>query len=313
MSNFERRFCKYAIPNLTLILIIGYAIGYLMEFVNSNFLMFLALDPYKILHGQVWRIFTWLIIPPPSGNILFVLLMLWCCYSIGTVLERTWGTYKYNVFIISGVLLTVLAAFLSLGFMYLTYGAETEEAYETVTLAGSVSGGNNLWYAFSTYYINVSIYMVFAMTYPNNTVLIYFLIPVKMKWMGIIDLVYMVYLLIAGSAWTRFAVAAALINCLIFYLANIRGISVAPQQIRRKVQFERNIRNAGSFSHQQSPYGEQARKMNPESRGTITRHKCAICGKTEVSDPGMEFRFCSKCNGNYEYCSTQLFTHKHVE
>ena len=134
MSNFERRFGKYAIPNLTLILIIGYAIGYLMQFVNSTFLGFLTLDPYKIIHGQVWRIFTWLLIPPSGSNILFILLMLWCCYSIGTVLERTWGTYKYNVFIISGILLTVVLAFTGFGVECLRYGydqvAQLEENFD---------------------------------------------------------------------------------------------------------------------------------------------------------------------------------------
>ncbi|MBR6380751.1 MAG: hypothetical protein IKS07_03625 [Lachnospiraceae bacterium] len=308
MSNFERRFGKYAIPNLTLILIIGYAIGYLMQFVNSTFLGFLTLDPYKIIHGQVWRIFTWLLIPPSGSNILFILLMLWCCYSIGTVLERTWGTYKYNVFIISGILLTVVLAFTGFGVECLRYGYDQVAQLEQNNLYVSEMGH---WIEFSTYYINVSIYMVFAMTYPNNTVLIYFILPVKMKWMGIIDLVYMGYLLIVGDVFTKLAVAAALINCAFFYVANIRGISVAPQQIKRRVQYNRNLRGGGNFA-KGSPYssGPSAPKMNPSG---ITRHKCAICGKTEVTDPGMEFRFCSKCNGNYEYCSTHLFTHKHVE
>ncbi len=287
MSSFENRFRKYAIPNLTLFLIIGYAVGYLMQLINASFLDFLALDPYKILHGQIWRVFTWLIIPPPSSNFIFVLLMLWCCYSIGNALERTWGTYRYNVFIITGILLTVVASFLSLGWMYLTYGAEQVEVYEAMS---NMQLGN-VWYAFSTYYINVSIYMAFAMTYPNTTVMIYFLLPVKMKWMGLLDLGYMVYLMAMGSGFTRFAVGAALLNCLIFYLMNIRGISIAPQQIKRKMEFKQDIRKASS----------------------VTKHKCAICGKTELSDPGLQFRFCSKCNGNYEYCSNHLFSHTHIK
>lgn len=283
MSNFERRFGKYAIPNLTLLLIIGYAIGYFMQVINGSFLGYLTLDPYLILHGQVWRIVTWLLIPPAESNFLFVLLMLFCCYSIGNMLERTWGTYKYNVYIFGGVLLTVLFAFLSLGFCYLAYGAEDFLMYEQLKLVN--------WYAFGTYYINVSIYLGFAMTYPESTVRLYFIIPVKMKWLGWLDLAYMAYALLAGNVFTRFAVAAALVNVLVFYLINFKGVNLNPKQVRRKVQYTQSVKRASA----------------------VTKHKCAVCGQTDESNPNLEFRFCSKCNGNYEYCNEHIFTHTHVK
>ncbi len=307
MSSFEKWFRKHTIPNLTLWLIIGYAIGYIIEMVNDSFLYYLALDPYKIIHGQVWRLFTWLIIPPNSSNIFFVLLMLWCCYTIGNILERTWGTYRYNMFIFTGVLLTVLFAFAYLAFLYLTNGASVVDTYEE---AGYLFSGY-VWYGFSTYYINVSIYIVFAMTYPNDIVRLYFLIPVKMKWLGILDVAYLGYLLVAGGAYTRFAVLAALANCLIFYIANIKGIAISPKQIHRKNQFNRNYRMGQSMG----PGGKAASSMGPGTAAPkfVARHKCAICGKTDVSDPDMTFRYCSKCNGNYEYCQVHLFQHTHVK
>ena len=114
MSKFERKFGKYAISNLSLILIMCYVAGYVLQLVNPAFMQYLTLNPYAILHGQVWRLFTW-IISPPSSLDLFTLLMLYFYYSLGTTLERTWGTYRYNVYILGGMLITIVAAFLTRG------------------------------------------------------------------------------------------------------------------------------------------------------------------------------------------------------
>ena len=109
-SKFEKKFGKYAIQNLSLMLIICYACGYLFQMLYPNLLNYLYLNPYEIIfHGQVWRLLTWLIVPPSSFD-FFTLLMLYFYYSLGTTLERTWGTYRYNVYIFSGVLFTVLGA-----------------------------------------------------------------------------------------------------------------------------------------------------------------------------------------------------------
>ena len=103
-SNFEKKFGKYAVKNLSLVLIICYACGYLIQFTNPYMLNYLYLNPYEIIfRGQIWRLVTWLIVPP-SGFDFFTLLMLYFYYSLGTTLERTWGTYRYNVYIFSGVL-----------------------------------------------------------------------------------------------------------------------------------------------------------------------------------------------------------------
>ena len=97
MSKFEKRFGKYAISNLSLILILCYVVGYFIELVNADFLLYLTLNPYAILHGQIWRIFTWIIIPPSSLD-PFTIIMLLFYYNIGTSLERTWGTYRYALY-----------------------------------------------------------------------------------------------------------------------------------------------------------------------------------------------------------------------
>ncbi len=312
MNSLNNKFRKFAIPNLTLWLIAGYVVGYMISMVNSSFLYWLSLDPYKILHGQVWRLITWVIIPPnmlgsdPLG-LFFVLLMLFCCYSIGNILERAWGTVRYNIFIFTGIALAIVSAFIYLLIIFLSGSYEAFVALENANLAMD-------WFAFSTYYINISIYIVFAMTYPDNIVRLYFVIPIKMKWLGIVDTIYLIYTFIIGYTPEKAAVLAALLNCFIFYLSNIRGKNLNPYQIHRRNSFNRafnrGVQNAGRTRNTGGVTSSTSDvKMNPGSR---TRHKCAICGKTEVSDPDMEFRYCSKCAGSYEYCSTHLFTHTHV-
>lgn len=286
MSKFEKKFGRYAIPNLTLILILSYVAGYVIELLGSaagvNLLGYLTLDPYRILHGQIWRLVTWVIVPPESLGI-FTVIMLYFYYSLGTTLERTWGTYRYNVYIFSGMLFTIIGSFLCMGVVYLMYGSLPTEIASSYFYSGS--------YAFSTYYINLSIFLAFAATYPDMQVLLMFVIPVKMKWMGILDAVLMLYYVIKGGVFTRFAIIASLLN-FVLYFWQLHRSRISPKQMHRRAQFEKKS-NAG--------------------RAKVTRHKCAICGRTEEDDPSLEFRFCSKCNGNYEYCQYHLFTHEHVK
>lgn len=290
-GSFERKLGKYAIKNLSLVLIICYAFGYLFEWIYPDFLHFLYLNPYKIIfRGQIWRLVTWLVVPP-SGFDFFTLLMLYFYYSIGTTLERTWGTYRYNVYIFSGALFTILGAFLLLGYTMLfqtdVFTALGED-YFTI-----VSG------MFSTYYVNMSIFLAFAATFPNMQVLLFFILPIKVKVLGIIYGAILIYQFIVGygtnlavlNVANRFVIAASLMNFIVFFLTSRGKIRMTPKQVKRRQEFRREVKKSVK----------------------ITRHKCAICGRTEETNPELEFRFCSKCDGNYEYCQDHLFTHTHVK
>lgn len=238
MSKFEKKFGKYAIHNLTMVLIMCYVAGYVIELMGSaagnNLLGFLTLDPYRILHGQIWRLVTWVIVPPDSLDI-FTIIMLLFYYNLGTALERTWGTYRYNVYIFSGMLFTIAGSFLCMGVLYLLTGGMATETASVVFYSGS--------YAFSTYYINLSIFLAFAATYPDMQVLLMFVIPVKVKWMGILDAILMVYTVIAGNLFTKFAVVASLLN-FVLYFYRLHRSRISPKQMHRKAQFERKS-NAG--------------------------------------------------------------------
>ena len=288
MSKFEKKFGKYAIKNLTLILILCYVLGYAIQMINpqSGFLYYLTLDPERILHGQVWRLITWVIVPPEELSI-FTLIMLYFYFSIGTLMERTLGTYQYNVYIFRGIFLTIIASFICYGLVLLAPGFFLGGPVLNTAMAafyGSLS--------FSTYYINIAIFMAFAICYPDMKVLFMFVVPIKVKWLGIFDLVLLIFdLIVANNLFTRFAILAALINILIFYLG-VKNLShLKPREVKRRNEYRQQIKKSSA----------------------VSKHKCAICGQTDESNPDLQFRFCSKCNGNYEYCQEHLFTHKHVE
>ncbi len=283
LNSLERKIGKYAITNLSLYIIIAYVIGYVLVLTGS--VDFISLNPYYIAKGQVWRIITWLFVPPSSPSI-FTIIMLYFYYQIGTVLERTWGAFRYNVYIFSGILFTILGA---VG-LYL------------ITTAGGADGlgaGALISTGFSTYYINLSIFLAFATTYPDVTVLLFFVIPVKMKWMAYIDIVILGYQFIISGTAGRIAIVMSLLNFIVFFFMTRDYKRVSPKEMYRR----RAYRNATSSAASQST----------GSHGVaITKHKCAICGRTEKDGDDLEFRFCSKCNGNYEYCNEHLFTHKHI-
>lgn len=283
MSKFEKKFGKYAIKNISLALIMCYACGYLISWINPAFLNYLTLNPYEIIfHGQVWRLVTWLIVPPSSFD-FFTLLMLYFYYSIGTTLERTWGTYRYNVYLFSGMIFTAIGAFALMGYSY-WFQAETVAFYGAETYFALCA------IMFSTYYVNMSIFLAFAATFPNMQVSLFFFIPIKVKVLGIIYGAILIYQFIF-SVTNRFVIGASLLNFVVFFFTSRSMIHMSPKQVKRRTEFKREVKKTVK----------------------ITRHKCAVCGRTEESNPELEFRFCSKCEGNYEYCQDHLFTHTHVK
>lgn len=296
-NKFERRFGKYAISNLTLYLIICYGAGYLIQAINSEFLNFLVLDPFLILKGQIWRIFTWIIVPPGSSNIFFTLITLLFYYSIGSQLERTWGTYRYNIYIFSGLFFTVLGSFLLCGYCALVGYIPLSDYYGySVTGYYMLANGSSIYFGmFSTYYINMSLFLAVAATFPDMQVLYMMIIPVKMKWMGVIYVVIILLDCIQGGPATWFVVGASLMNFVVFFFTSRKRIRLSPEQRKRRMEYRRQTRQEATRT------------------SAITKHKCAICGRTEQDGEDLEFRFCSKCEGNYEYCQYHLFTHQHVK
>ena len=105
IDKLERKFGRFGIPNLTIYMIVCYVIGYALMIVNPGILNWLSLEPAYILRGQVWRLVTWVLYPPSTSGVLwFAIAVLFFYYPIGTSLERTIGTFKYTLYILSGVI-----------------------------------------------------------------------------------------------------------------------------------------------------------------------------------------------------------------
>ena len=295
-NNLKWKLQRYAIPNLTLYLIICYGIGYVLQLVAPTIVSWLLLDPFLILRGQIWRLVTWVLIPPENSNIFFVLIMLYLYYSLGNLLERIWGTWKYNVYLFSGMLFTILGAFV-LCLYCAVMGAEPVSVSD-YTIQGLywLRNDSTVYFGmFSTYYVNMSIFLACAASIPDVQVLLMFIFPIKVKWLGILYGIMLVVSCIQGGLVTWIVVGFSLLNFLVYFIRSKGRMHLNPGQVKMRHEFRQKMR---ASEH--------------ESRG-ITRHKCAVCGRTELDGDDLEFRFCSKCNGNYEYCQYHLFTHEHVK
>ncbi|MDE6743490.1 MAG: hypothetical protein K2J95_06400 [Lachnospiraceae bacterium] len=294
INYLDRKIGKYAIPNLPLYMVICYAIGYLMELINPDICLVLSLNPYAILHGQVWRLVSWLLIPPDSLD-FWTLLVLYFYFSIGMTLERTWGRFYFNYYIFSGIIFTIIGAFA-------LYGYDVLFQAEAMAVVNASFGelpwiyGIEFAYAaeslyFSTFYVNMSIFLAFAATYPDMQVLIFFILPIKVK---VLAVIYVILLAVAAyrmGILGVFIIGASLLNFILFFLATRKGTRMSMAQRKRQVEYKRKVKSA--------------------TPPKIAKHKCAICGRTAEEYPDLEFRFCSKCEGNYEYCQEHLFTHQH--
>lgn len=196
-QKLERRFGKYAVPNLMKYICVIYVVGYLIQMFNPLlYFYYLDLDAEAILHGHIWRIITF-IFYPPSTSFLWMIVALFVYYSLGMTLERVWGTFKYNFFYFTGVILLVLAAIL----IYLVTGYSVQ-LYPT--------------------YMTFSIFLAYALTFPETTFLLYFIIPIKAKWLAIAEVVlYLFYFVALPGLGNKVAILVSLLNvALFFFLTN---------------------------------------------------------------------------------------------
>ncbi len=289
LRKLEMKFGRYAIVGLMRYVIILYILGFVIDMISPEFYYeYLMLDIDKLLKGQVWRIVTFLI-QPMDSNPFYLLLSVYLYYMIGNSLERCWGSFRFNLFYFSGVLFNVLAIVV-------------------IYVATYLYTGTGFSFPLGLDYLNLSMFLAFAVEYAEVQLLLFFVIPIKVKYLGIAYAVLEGYFIVSAfvggdplAKWIAVAVFVALLNFIIFYFSTRKYRSNA-KQFRRKMQYRQDVRR-----------GQQS---GPVSGGgsarVITRHKCAVCGRTELDGDDLEFRFCSKCDGNFEYCMDHLYTHTHV-
>lgn len=258
LNRIERALTPFAIPHITLYIVMGQTASYLslmLGLIDPNRLI---LVPALVMQGEVWRLFTF-VFYPPNAHWVLIAFVLYFLYFLGNTLEGHWGTVRYNLFLLVGYILTV-------GFAFLTPYA----------MASNV-------------FIGGSIFLAFAYLHPDFVIYIFFILPVKMKWLALIAWVGYGYSLITGGTATRLAVLAAVGNFLLFFA---RDIWLDIKTGRRRM-------------------ATQARKV-AEDRDDTPRHRCHVCGKDSNQYPQLDFRYCSKCAGDECYCPEHIQNHEHV-
>jgi hypothetical protein len=259
LSKLERTLGRLAVPNLSLYLVVGQALVYLAVMLGRINPMGLVFVPRLVMAGQWWRIFSFLLMPP-SASVIFIGFAWWMFYLMGKGLEGFWGTFRFNLFIFLGTALSVGLAFL-----------QPDAAVTNGFLAGSV-------------------FLAFAHLNPDFELLLFFILPVKIKWLAWFTwALYGFEFMTAG--WSgRLQVVAAVGNFLIFFGADI-------------------LRRTGLSRRTPAKIAERAAAA---ARGPQPRHRCRICGKTDVTNPELDFRYCSKCSGDECYCPEHIRNHEHV-
>ena len=268
------RFCtkhsRFGIPNLAMYVAIGQAAVGLVDLVMGLLLKrhiitaLMFYSPY-ILRGEVWRLFTFIFVPT-STNPFYLLLSCYVIFWTGQMLEREWGTAKFNLFYLCGVLWSIV------GGMFL----------------GSIS----------IYYIHLSFFLVIATMYSEMQVLFMFVLPIKMKWLALLDVAL---ILLEGVESGPFVILLALPSFINYFIFTWPFWSM-------KLGFARRRADPQVINFKKAQ--RQAQKKARETGGYL--HKCAVCGLTDQDDPNMEFRYCSKCDGYYCYCANHINNHIHI-
>ena len=271
------RFCarnpRFGIAGLMRILVIGNAAIWLLSMMDrtGTVIYYLALYPQMILQGQLWRLVTFVFVPASSG--FLTLIFLYFYYFIGTTMEREWGQAKFSLYFFSGMLFTVIFAFI----VYFA-GGRTLSPYSVAE------------------YIYLSMFFTFATYYPDVQVLLFFFIPVKVKWLAFVDAAFFLISVFRLSFPDSMLPIVAVLNYLLF-CGDILFAGLSPARFRQR---SRTIN-----------FHTQAARVRREQQSAPYRFKCAVCGRTDTEHPELEFRYCSRCAGYHCFCQEHINNHIH--
>lgn len=313
-KKFER-FClrnrDKGIPNLMLYVAIGSGLVFLMSMMNGGEVLYdiLCFDKTRILQGQVWRLFSYVFTYSLGDNPIFVVISLYCFYSLGRAIEHLWGTFRFNLFYLGGILLMDIFAMICCPTLPAEVSTANMEAYyEAVYLQMFYAGR-------MVYYLNLTMLIAFATLYPNAQFMILFIIPVKAWVMGLLYLVLNA-IEFYNLCYPQFLFPHCLFplvgfaNYLLFFgkdIANLLPLSWRARISRgQKMQYRQEKRPPIQFRT------GDFKKDTAAPKGNYT-HRCTVCGRTDQTDPDLEFRYCSRCNGYYCYCEDHISNHSHIE
>lgn len=261
LDKLERKFGRFAIRGL-MKYIVGLT-GFVFILLRLDFTYYgkLTLNLSAVLRGEVWRLITYIFIPD-TMEIMWIIFTLYLYYLIGNQLEYEWGSFKFNVYYLAGMLGTTIAVLLT--------------------------GGNG-----TATYLNLSLFLAFAYIYPNYEFLIFFVLPVKVKYLAWIDAGYIILtVLMPNRPAVKAAAVVSILNFLLFFGRDmLQGFKNRSYSYKNKQRYREQI---------------------PRKRDLGYTHKCSVCGLTDRDDPGMDFRYCPECDGRHAYCSEHIRSHEHI-
>ena len=277
LDKLERKYSKFAIPNLIQYIVGGMAIVFVFSVLNPQVTSALYFSPVAVLQGEVWRLLTFLVLPR-TGSFFWILFSLLFTFFVGRSLESYWGTFKFNVFYFIGVIGTIVSSII----LTLVFRIDFPTTNEM---------------------IHTSMFLALATIAPDYEIRIYMILPVKLKYLGMIAGAFIILealgALISGQYGVALATVVAISNYLIFFGPGL-------------VRLLKNKNRSKAFKAANQPKGRPV--QHSKTKGKVIQvafHCCEECGKTEVDDPNLEFRYCSKCVGRHEYCTEHIMNHVH--
>lgn len=284
LEKLERKYGGRGIPNITRLLIFATLIGDLLGYAaaysaGANFIyQLLVFSPRYILRGQIWRLVTWIFMPSNGLSVWSIIFMV-CLLMLGQSMESGLGTFRMNIYFLGGILLSDIGGM----------------------LIGILSGFQINIYL-TSYYLLFSLYLMLGIFMPDAEMRLYFVLPIKMKWLVIVYFVSMIFEIVEFFSYGP-AIGITMSAQIIFAVANLLWFVYSCKNHLSLKQQRRQRKRQQNFRQQFS---------QPRPGSDISQHKCCICGRTEFDDPTLTFRYCSKCAGSREYCQEHLFTHEHV-
>jgi len=286
LKNLRRQFELYCyknrtkgISNLMMYIALGTAIVYIMSEMSGNYFLYnlLYFDRQRILQGEIWRLFTYPL-TYRINNLLLMVISLFVYYSLGRAMESIWGTLRFNLFYLTGVLM--------------------------MDIYCMIFGGTA-----SVTYLNLSLFLSYATLFPDAQFLLFFIIPVKAWIFALFDLAIVVLDLITYPFPYNLFSVISLANYFLFFGKDVLNVLPLSWRIRAKNKFRKQSQQRPKVI-QFDAASRSGTKSAPQANYT---HRCTICGRTDVSNPELEFRYCSRCRGYYCYCEDHISNHSHIQ
>lgn len=285
-SRFER-FCfrnrDKGVPNLMLYIVLGTAVVYLITELSGNYYLYslLYFDRNLILQGQVWRLITYPL-TYNAGNLLLTAISLFCYYSLGRAMENVWGTLRFNLFYLTGVVMMDIYC--------LIFGG-----YASVT------------------YLNLSLFLSYATMYPDAHFLLFFIIPVKAWIFALLDLILVVVDLFGSPFPSNLFSVISLANYFLFFGKDVLNVIPMSWRVNARRLFRKGQNKASTQRPKVIQFNAGSYEASTAAPKAPYTHRCTVCGRTDISHPDLEFRYCSRCNGYYCYCEDHISNHSHIQ